>query len=154
MQNLLTTTLTLFKYAAIMLILKMPIAIFNALFKPGTYHELSSLQVERFTTDYLIVTLIISPIIETIIIQKILTGLLIRLKLNSTLIISISSIIFSLFHYDGYYRTILLTLGPGVVLSYVYLKNIDKKFITLFIIILHSLHNPIATTIFFLLFQQ
>lgn len=92
------------------------------------------------------ITVIIAPIMETIIYQNIVMGLCYKFKVKSLYAVLVSSILFALAHsYNLTYIGIMLV--PGFIFAYAYFIVREKRNVfraTLFVISLHAFSNLIA----------
>ncbi len=97
-------------------------------------------------TEQVMVGLVLAPIIETFLLQRLPNNILIKLKVRNTkILIIIPSLIFGLCHisYSWYYG--VAAFFGGLILNYFYIhsKEISKYFFIL-TILLHLLYNLMA----------
>ena len=95
--------------------------------------------------EVFLISVIFGPLIETFIYQFLIIEILSKFKVNTNIIIGISTIIFALSHnYNIIY--ILVIIFPGVLYAsyYIYLKVEKKHSPFLMIFVLHALSNLVA----------
>lgn len=106
----------------------------------------TSISAQEFSlTEIFLLTVVVAPLVETFIFQFLIIELLSKLKIKTGLILSVSTLLFSLSHnYNVIY--IIAMVFPGLLYAsfYLYLKKERSKFPFLIISSLHAISNLVA----------
>lgn len=132
-----------FKYFIIFLLLKLTFSFLTSII--ATYFDPTSTQnpIDKYDiTANIILSLIIAPLLETLLFQYALIELLLKTKLSPLFIIAISSLLFGLSHNYNISYIIATTISGFFYATYYYkLRNQGRLTGFLLITLLHSLSN-------------
>lgn len=130
-------------YFIIILILKLLIGYITSIV--STYIDPRSTEnpIENYGLTFeIIVSLFLAPLIETLIFQLIIIELLVKMKINPSIIISISALLFGISHnYNTLYMVATTISGFIYAIYYYKLRNQGKLNSYLLVSGLHSLSN-------------
>lgn len=96
---------------------------------------------------YILLTLFLVPLLETLIFQTIVIEIILKINNKASILsIIISAFIFGLIHnYNAYYQFSAFLIGLFYAWIYLFIKKNKKESAFLFLVLIHSTNNLIAT---------
>jgi uncharacterized protein len=108
-------------------------------------------QIPALTTGDFIISVIVAPLIETLLGQLLPIAILSRFTQNRAILITVSGLVFGLMHFPVI-EFLLAAFCVGIILSWGYLIKLPKGKLTAFtfVTLIHAFHNLIAYLLAFL----